>query len=124
MASIEKSIEVHVPVHTAYNQCTQFAEFPRFMEGVEDVRQIESRGIGMGSWRGQVQGGQSQGAFDPATASANRPADLPPEGVGDRIDYPAGDPADAPGPEGVGDRVDVGAAPGVAVPPEGTGDQL
>ena len=41
MASIEESVEVAVPVETAYNQWTQFEEFPRFMEGVESVRQID-----------------------------------------------------------------------------------
>lgn len=41
MASIEESVEVGVPVETAYNQWTQFEEFPRFMEGVESVRQID-----------------------------------------------------------------------------------
>jgi uncharacterized membrane protein len=41
MSSIEQSIEVDVPVRTAYNQWTQFEEFPRFMEGVESVRQID-----------------------------------------------------------------------------------
>jgi uncharacterized membrane protein len=41
MAHIEKSIEVEVPVETAYNQWTQFAEFPRFMEGIESVQQID-----------------------------------------------------------------------------------
>ena len=40
MATIEESVEVEVPVRTAYNQWTQFEEFPRFMEGVEQVRQI------------------------------------------------------------------------------------
>src|SRR5438874_12101419 len=40
MSSIEESIEVEVPVRTAYNQWTQFEEFPRFMEGVDEVRQI------------------------------------------------------------------------------------
>jgi uncharacterized membrane protein len=29
-----------VPVRTAYNQWTQFEEFPRFMEGVESVKQL------------------------------------------------------------------------------------
>ena len=41
MARIEESIEVNVPVSTAYNQWTQFEEFPRFMEGVEDVKQTD-----------------------------------------------------------------------------------
>lgn len=40
MASIMKSIDVEVPVRTAYNQWTQFEEFPRFMEGVEEIRQL------------------------------------------------------------------------------------
>lgn len=39
MATIEESIEVGVPVTTAYNQWTQFEEFPQFMEGVREVRQ-------------------------------------------------------------------------------------
>ncbi len=36
MATLEKSIEVQVPVNTAYNQWTQFEDYPRFMEDVED----------------------------------------------------------------------------------------
>jgi len=36
----EESVEVKVPVTTAYNQFTQFEEFPRFMEGVESVSQM------------------------------------------------------------------------------------
>lgn len=36
---VEKSIEVDVPVRTAYNQWTQFEEFPAFMGGVQEVRQ-------------------------------------------------------------------------------------
>ncbi|HEU5406124.1 MAG TPA: SRPBCC family protein [Nitrospira sp.] len=43
MSVIEKSIEINVPVKTAYNQWTQFEEFPRFMEGVEQVRQIDDK---------------------------------------------------------------------------------
>jgi uncharacterized membrane protein len=39
METVEKSITVNVPVDTAYNQWTQFEEFPQFMEGVESVRQ-------------------------------------------------------------------------------------
>jgi len=39
--SIEKSVEVDVPVSTAYNQWTQFEEFPSFMNGVEVVKQLD-----------------------------------------------------------------------------------
>ena len=42
MSTIEESIEVQVPLATAYNQWTQFAEFPKFMEGIEEVRQIDA----------------------------------------------------------------------------------
>ena len=41
MSTIEQSIEVDVPLRTAYNQWTQFEEFPRFMEGVKEVRQLD-----------------------------------------------------------------------------------
>ena len=41
MATIEQSVEVGVPLSTAYNQWTQFEEFPKFMEGVEEVRQLD-----------------------------------------------------------------------------------
>ncbi len=41
MSTIEKSVEVDVPVSTAYNQWTQFETFPQFMEGVEEVRQTD-----------------------------------------------------------------------------------
>jgi uncharacterized membrane protein len=39
--TIEESIEVGVPVTTAYNQWTQFEDFPLFMEGVDHVQQLE-----------------------------------------------------------------------------------
>jgi uncharacterized membrane protein len=41
MATIEETIDVEVPVSTAYNQWTQFEEFPEFMEGVESVQQVD-----------------------------------------------------------------------------------
>ena len=37
------SIEVNAPLRAVYNQWTQFEEFPRFMEGVEEVRQLDQR---------------------------------------------------------------------------------
>ena len=39
--TIEESIEVNVPVSTAYNQWTQFEDFPLFMEGVDHVQQLD-----------------------------------------------------------------------------------
>jgi len=41
LPTYEERIEVGVPVRTCYDQWTQFEEFPRFMEGVERVHQID-----------------------------------------------------------------------------------
>ena len=38
---IEKEIEVNAPLRSVYNQWTQFEEFPHFMDGVREVRQID-----------------------------------------------------------------------------------
>jgi uncharacterized membrane protein len=62
MAVIEETIEVHVPLHAAYDQWARFEEFPRFMEGVEEVEQInettlEWRATDAGSerrWRARI----------------------------------------------------------------------
>jgi len=54
VATIEKSIEVEVPVSMAYNQWTQFEEFPRFMEGVRSVRQLDDTHL---EWKAEI-GGQ------------------------------------------------------------------
>ncbi|WP_344660098.1 SRPBCC family protein [Catenulispora subtropica] len=41
MSTVEASVEVAVPITTAYNQWTQFESFPQFMDGVEEVRQLD-----------------------------------------------------------------------------------
>jgi uncharacterized membrane protein len=41
MAEVKESIELNVPFSTAYNQWTQFEEFPKFMENVESVTQLD-----------------------------------------------------------------------------------
>jgi uncharacterized membrane protein len=53
MATVEKSIVVDVPVRIAYNQWTQFEEFPRFMEGVEAVRQVNDKRL---HWKASIGG--------------------------------------------------------------------
>jgi uncharacterized membrane protein len=54
METIKESIEVDVPVSTAYNQWTQFEEFPQFMDGVESVKQTDDSHL---HWVAEV-GGQ------------------------------------------------------------------
>jgi uncharacterized membrane protein len=41
MSTITETVDVDVPVTTAYNQWTQFESFPQFMEGVEQIRQLD-----------------------------------------------------------------------------------
>ena len=53
MSAIEKSIEVNVPVYTAYNQWTQFEEFPQFMEGVKEVTQLDATRL---HWKTEIAG--------------------------------------------------------------------
>ncbi len=53
MSTIEQSIDVNVPVSTAYNQWTQFEEFPKFMEGVEYVRQLDDTRL---EWAAEIAG--------------------------------------------------------------------
>jgi uncharacterized membrane protein len=53
MARIEESIDVGVPISVAYNQWTQFEEFPQFMEGIESVQQIDDTHL---LWTGEIGG--------------------------------------------------------------------
>jgi uncharacterized membrane protein len=57
MSTIEKSIEVNVPVRTAYNQWTQFEEFPRFMEGVKEVTQLDDTRL---HWKAAIAGQEKE----------------------------------------------------------------
>jgi uncharacterized membrane protein len=43
MTQIQQSIDVDVPVRTAYNQWTQFESFPQFMSGVESITQLDDK---------------------------------------------------------------------------------
>ena len=53
MTTVEKTIDVNVPITTAYNQWTQFEEFPRFMGGVEQIQQLDDTRL---HWRTSIGG--------------------------------------------------------------------
>ncbi|GAB2975061.1 SRPBCC family protein [Nocardioides montaniterrae] len=53
MSTIEKSVTVDVPVREAYDQWTQFETFPEFMEGVEEVRQLDDTHL---HWKASIAG--------------------------------------------------------------------
>jgi uncharacterized membrane protein len=57
MATIEESIDVEVPVETAYNQWTQFETFPEFMEGIERVQQLDDTRL---HWVAEVGGNREE----------------------------------------------------------------
>jgi uncharacterized membrane protein len=53
MQTIEKSIEVDAPISAVYNQWTHFEQFPQFMDGVEQVRQMDDKHL---HWIAKVAG--------------------------------------------------------------------
>ena len=57
MAEIEKSIDIKAPLREVYNQWTQFEEFPGFMEGVEEVRQLDDKRL---YWRAKIAGKEKE----------------------------------------------------------------
>jgi uncharacterized membrane protein len=57
MSNIEQSIDVDVDVRTAYDQWTQFEDFPKFMEGVEEIRQVDDTHT---HWRTKVAGREKE----------------------------------------------------------------
>src|SRR5215207_1923774 len=57
MSQVVKSIDVDVPVRTAYNQWTQFESFPHFMEGVQEVKQLDDKNL---HWRATIAGKEEE----------------------------------------------------------------
>jgi len=54
---VVRAIDVDVPVREAYNQWTQFEEFPNFMGGIEEVRQLDDTHL---RWSARVAGAERQ----------------------------------------------------------------
>ena len=54
---VEESIEVQVPVRTAYNQWTQFEDFPQFMKSVHEIRQLDDKHL---HWKANVFGEEKE----------------------------------------------------------------
>jgi len=52
-SSVTESIDVNVPVSTAYNQFTQFEQFPQFMDSVHEIKQLSDTRL---HWRADVAG--------------------------------------------------------------------
>jgi uncharacterized membrane protein len=50
---VEKSIEVEAPVNKVYNQWTQFEDFPKFMQGIEEVKQLDNKRL---HWVAEIAG--------------------------------------------------------------------
>ena len=57
MSTITKSIDLNVPVQTAYNQWTQFEEFPKFMEGITEVKQLDDEHL---HWKANIAGKEAE----------------------------------------------------------------
>jgi uncharacterized membrane protein len=57
MASVVESIDVRVPVSTAYNQWTQFEDFPHFMDGVKSVTQRDDTHL---RWIAEIGGNEEE----------------------------------------------------------------
>jgi uncharacterized membrane protein len=53
VSTVTEFVDVDVPVRTAYNQWTQFEEFPRFMDGVREIRQIDETHL---HWKTEIGG--------------------------------------------------------------------
>jgi uncharacterized membrane protein len=57
MPTVQDSIEVQVPVQQAYNQWTQFEEFPKFMDGIQSVQQLDETHV---EWVAEIRGESRQ----------------------------------------------------------------
>jgi uncharacterized membrane protein len=57
MPKVQETIEVQVPVQQAYNQWTQFEDFPKFMESIQSVQQLDDTHV---QWVAEIRGENRQ----------------------------------------------------------------
>jgi uncharacterized membrane protein len=57
MTRVQHTIDVNVPVRTAYDQWTQFEDFPQFMDNVKSVKQLDDRRL---HWVAEIGGRQTE----------------------------------------------------------------
>jgi uncharacterized membrane protein len=57
MPAVEQQIDVAVPVDAAYDQWTRFEELPRFIEGVDEVREVDETHL---RWRASYDGASAE----------------------------------------------------------------
>jgi uncharacterized membrane protein len=53
VSTVTETVDVNVPVRTAYNQWTQFEDFPQFMDGVREIRQLDATHT---HWKTEISG--------------------------------------------------------------------
>src|SRR5215212_5217852 len=82
MSNVTEHIDVDVPVRTAYNQWTQFEEFPRFMEGVEEIRQLDDRRL---FWKTKIAGVVTFRRIADTTTRVTVQLDAEPEGAVEKV---------------------------------------
>jgi len=53
VSTVTESVDVNVPVRTAYHQWTQFEDFPQFMDGVREIRHLD---VTHTHWKTEIRG--------------------------------------------------------------------
>lgn len=69
MPSVEKTIDIHVPVTVAFNHWANFEAFPRFMEGVQEVTWLDDRHV---HWKASIYGKHEEWDAEVTETSPNQ----------------------------------------------------
>ncbi|MFF4234531.1 SRPBCC family protein [Actinomadura geliboluensis] len=85
MSTITESVIVTVPIRTAYDQWTRFQAFPRFMDGVEEIRRLGDRTLRWTTRNGPTLAGVvTFHRLDETTTRVTAQLELDPEGLAGR----------------------------------------